>query len=77
VKDRILRDAAVKEITGLSRTTRREMERRGTFPQRRRLGPGAVGWLESEVYDWLSAREKGALPPPEAALLGRTRNGKS
>lgn len=26
------------------------------FPQRVRLGPGRVGWIEQEVEDWLQER---------------------
>jgi prophage regulatory protein len=32
------------------------MERDGQFPQRVRLGERAVGYLESEVQDWLESR---------------------
>lgn len=32
------------------------LERAGHFPKRVRLGPCRVGWVESEVQDWLAAR---------------------
>ena len=32
------------------------LEDAGKFPRRIRLGQGRVGWLESEVNDWLAAR---------------------
>ena len=51
--DRILRERDVRTATGLSRTTRWRLERAGQFPRKRRLSPGAVGWLESEVVAWL------------------------
>jgi prophage regulatory protein len=54
--DRILREREVRTMTGLSRTTRWRLERAGQFPRKRQLSPGAVGWLESEVVDWLAAK---------------------
>lgn len=32
------------------------LEDAGKFPKRVRLGQGRVGWVESEVLDWLNAR---------------------
>lgn len=32
------------------------LERAGLFPKRVRLGPCRVGWVESEVQDWLAER---------------------
>jgi prophage regulatory protein len=55
--DRVLRESDVARTTGLGRTTRYEMERRGEFPRRRQLTPNAIGWLESEILDWLGSRE--------------------
>jgi prophage regulatory protein len=54
--DRILRERDVRTMTGLSRSTRWRLERAGVFPRKRRLSPGAVGWLESEVVAWLASR---------------------
>jgi prophage regulatory protein len=28
----------------------------GTFPKQINLGPRAVGWLESEIQEWIDAR---------------------
>ena len=41
------------------------LEKAGTFPRRVQLGAGRVGWLESEVEDWLKARvaERDATTP--------------
>ncbi|MCY4046115.1 MAG: AlpA family transcriptional regulator, partial [Cellvibrionales bacterium] len=41
--------------TGLSRSTIYERMDEGTFPKQIQLGLRAVGWLESEVEDWLEA----------------------
>jgi prophage regulatory protein len=32
------------------------LEKAGRFPQRVRLGPGRVGWIENEVLEWLQVR---------------------
>jgi prophage regulatory protein len=42
---------------GLSVSTIWRMEKAGLFPKRRRISAGAVGWLESEVDEWLKTRE--------------------
>ena len=56
---RILREAEVHRLTGLSRVTRWRMEREGTFPQRLRLGASAIGWREDEVLAWIASRPRG------------------
>lgn len=53
---RILTEAKVEELVPFSSSQRRRMEHAGTFPKRVRLGPCRVGWVESEVQDWLAAR---------------------
>ncbi len=53
---RILRKPEVREISGLSRTTRWRLERDGKFPARRKLSDNAIGWLESEIRDWVATR---------------------
>lgn len=49
----ILRLPAVRSQTGLSRSTIYLAVSKGSFPQPVRLGPRAVGWLESEVQEWI------------------------
>ena len=34
------------------------LEAAGSFPTRVRLGPCRVGWIESEILDWLNERIK-------------------
>jgi prophage regulatory protein len=46
----------VSRVTGLPRATIYEMVNKGTFPKQVRLSPRAVGWLESEILDWQTAR---------------------
>jgi prophage regulatory protein len=50
----ILRLPEVKHRTGLSRSTIYLRISMGTFPQPVALGDRAVGWIESEVNDWLN-----------------------
>ena len=50
----ILRLPAVKARTGLSRSTIYLRISQGIFPTPVSLGGRAVGWVESEVNDWLN-----------------------
>jgi prophage regulatory protein len=40
----------------LSRFTIRRLERDKAFPQRVKLGPKRIAWLEHEVLGWISER---------------------
>lgn len=42
--------------TGLSRSSIYEQIRKGKFPSQINLGPRAVGWIESEIVNWIEAR---------------------
>jgi prophage regulatory protein len=52
----ILRLPAVKQSTGLSRSTIYLRVAEGTFPRPVSLGGRTVGWLENEVQEWLQRR---------------------
>ena len=52
----ILRLPKVKAITGLSRSTIYLRMSEGAFPKHISLGSRAVGWLRSEVADWMDQR---------------------
>jgi prophage regulatory protein len=52
----ILRRNKVEARTGLSRSTIYLRIKKGTFPRQVKLGERAVGWLETEVSDWLEAK---------------------
>jgi prophage regulatory protein len=54
--ERALRLRQVCQLTGLGRSMIYQMQAEGRFPRRIKLGERAVGWLESEVRDWLAAR---------------------
>ena len=53
---RILRRKQVSEQTGLSRSGIYEKVARGEFPRQIALGPRSVGWLETEVVEWLQSQ---------------------
>jgi prophage regulatory protein len=53
-----LRRKQVETRTGLSRSTIYQYVKDGAFPKPVPLGPRAVGWLESDVSQWIAARVK-------------------
>ena len=56
---RLLRFPAVRERTGLSRSTVWRLEQRGKFPKHRQISGNAVAWLEHEIDDWIRATTPG------------------
>ena len=65
----ILRLPAVKARTGLSRSTIYLRVSEGSFPGPVSLGARAVGWIESEVEEWLSRviqQSRGSTSPRNA-----------
>jgi len=54
----ILRLPAVKARTGLSRSSIYLRASEHTFPKPISLGGKAVGWIESEINDWLEQQIK-------------------
>ncbi len=56
VLDRFIREAECEHITGLSRTTRWRLERKGQFPKRRAISENTRGWLASEIERWVAER---------------------
>lgn len=55
-KPRILRLPAVKEATGLSRSSIYAKVKAGIFPPPIKLGPRSSGWLEIEISEWVHER---------------------
>ena len=53
---KLLRFPAIRERTGLSRSTIWRLERRGAFPKHRRLSANTVAWVEEEVNLWILER---------------------
>jgi prophage regulatory protein len=54
--------------TGLSRMTIYRLENRGEFPKRKQLSPNSVGWLESEVDEWIATRRSPQSHPGTPAV---------
>jgi prophage regulatory protein len=52
----VLRLPLVKARTGLSRSTIYLRIAEGSFPKPVSLGARAVGWLESDIEQWLTSR---------------------
>ena len=53
---RIIRLKEVIDSTGLARSTMYKYIGEGSFPKSVPLGDRCVGWVESEVQDWILAR---------------------
>ena len=54
---RLLRYPDVKpRIGGLARSTVWRLEKAGKFPEHRQISANAVGWLESEIDEWVASR---------------------
>ena len=60
---RILRLPAVQTITGLGRSTIYLRISEGSFPASVSLGARAVGWVESEIEDFLAQQIKQSRDP--------------
>lgn len=55
---KLLRFPAVRERTGLSRSTIWRLERRGEFPKHHRIAPNVVAWIEEEITSWIELRTR-------------------
>lgn len=56
VNSRVIRLPEVKSLTGISRSQIYELIKKGKFPRQINLGARAVGWVESEVQEWIQQR---------------------
>ena len=54
--ERILRRTEVETVTGLGRSVIYELMADDEFPQQVPLHGRAVGWVESEIQNWISER---------------------
>lgn len=54
----------IADYTGISVQTIFRLERRGQFPRRIQVSQGRVGWLKTEVDQWLANRPRGPLMSP-------------
>ena len=53
MNDRIILEKERKKMTGISRSTAWRLEQKDRFPKRRQVSDGLVGWLESEIEQWI------------------------
>ncbi len=56
MKDTINRLPAVKQFSGLGKTSIYNGVAAGTFPAPLKIGPRAVGWRTSDLTQWLNSR---------------------
>ncbi|MDG1287867.1 MAG: AlpA family transcriptional regulator [Rickettsiales bacterium] len=59
---RIIRLSEVKSKTGLSRSSIYDGIKMNTFPAPIKITSHAVGWIESEVNDWIESRISNSRP---------------
>jgi prophage regulatory protein len=58
MNDKIVRLPAVKQFSGLCRSSIYEGVAAGTFPAPVKIGVRAVGWRESDLMAWVQSRQK-------------------
>lgn len=69
----ILRLRDVLHMVRLSRPTVYRMVKAGTFPAQVQLSTAAVGWLRSEVEQWIAQRtRRGSMPEAGLTLVPAT-----
>lgn len=56
MSQRLLRRKETLARTGLSNSSMYERIAKSTFPAPVKIGPRAVGWVESEIDDWIAER---------------------
>ena len=54
--DYFMREPEIERVTGLSRTTRWRLERKGKFPRKRQISPNATACLASEIFAWMAEK---------------------
>lgn len=52
----IIRPKELAELLSVSQVTLWRMEKRGELPKRKQISSRAVGWLESDIKEWLENR---------------------
>lgn len=53
---KIIRPTQLSFLLSVSRSTLWRMEQRGELPARRQISQRLVGWLESDINEWLVTR---------------------
>jgi prophage regulatory protein len=52
----IIKRPDVEKLTGLSRSSIYRLAANGEFPHPVKIGPRAVGWINSEIESWINHR---------------------
>jgi len=60
-QDRIIRKTELLSIIPLSHVTIWRMEKAGKFPKRVQIGGNSVGWLVSEVNQWMKQKAEARI----------------
>lgn len=66
----ILRLPSVRSRVGYSRSSIYNYMAKGEFPKPVRLGTRAIGWLESDIEQWIASRVEDSRPLPDAGVAG-------
>ena len=56
---RFIRENECARITGLERSTRARLEKQGKFPKRHKITDTKMGWLESDIQEWIRHKVQG------------------
>lgn len=64
IKPAVLDREAAAAFLAISVSTLEKQLREGNFPKPRLLSGSRVGWIVTELEDWLAARPVSNLPPP-------------
>ena len=56
-KERIIRKPELQRMVGLSDATIWRKEKNKEFPKRVQLGGNSVGWVESEIIEWINRKK--------------------
>ena len=62
--EEILREKDRFRVTGLSRTQWWRLEKSGVVPRRVQLGQNSIGWIKSELDDWILGRKAARSEKP-------------
>jgi prophage regulatory protein len=55
-RERVMNREEVASLCGLSTATMSRMSKNGQFPRARQIGSRRIGWLWSDVNEWLKTR---------------------
>ncbi len=56
---KIISPSEVVEMTGISRVTIWRLEKGGKFPKRVNLSESRIGWVDTEIENWITSRPRG------------------